>query len=140
LNGFEVFFPGGKKVAANYRGFTIATDQPVQGGGEDTAPSPFELFLSSLATCAGFYVLRFCQQRNIPTDDIRLVQRMEYDPRTHMVSGVDIEIILPRDFPAQYREAVVRAAEQCTVKKHLQVPPAIAVRATAAPVTAPIAG
>ncbi len=58
MDEFEVFFPGGKKVAANYRGFTIETDQPLQGGGDNTAASPFELFLASLATCAGFYVLR----------------------------------------------------------------------------------
>lgn len=136
MDRFEVFFPGGKKVAANYRGFTITTDQPRFGGGEDSAPSPFELFLASLATCAGFYVLSFCDQRGIPTEGIRLSQEMQVDPRTHMIANVAIRIELPEGFPEQYREAVVRAAETCTVKKHLQFPPAIEVYASTARVPA----
>ncbi len=130
MEAFEVYFPGGKKVAANYRGFSIVTDQPVAAGGEGSAPSPFELFLASLATCAGYFVLSFCQQRNLPTDGIRVVQRQETDPETHLVSKVKIEIQLPADFPEAYRPAVIRAAELCTVKRHLHRPPAIEVATT----------
>ena len=67
-----VDFPGGKKVAAHYAGFDIATDQGVDSGGEGTAPEPFDFFLASLATCAGYYVLKFCEGRSIPTDGITL--------------------------------------------------------------------
>lgn len=126
----EVYFPGGKRVAADYRGFTIHTDQPINAGGEDTAISPFELFLASLATCAGFFVLSFCQQRRIPTENIRLYQRLERDAETHLVTAVHIEIRLPADFPEQYRSAVIRAAETCTVKKHLHAPPKIEIITT----------
>ncbi len=138
MEPFEVFFPGGKKVAANYRGFTIVTDQPATAGGEGSAPSPFELFLASLATCAGFFVLSFCQQRNLPTDGIRVVQRQEADPETHLISKVKIEIQLPAGFPEAYRPAVIRAAELCTVKRHLHTPPAIEVTATTGPAPTPV--
>ena len=60
----EVYFTGNKKVAADYKGFTVETDQPVAGGGDGTALSPFDLFLVSLGTCAGFFVLQFMQQRD----------------------------------------------------------------------------
>jgi ribosomal protein S12 methylthiotransferase accessory factor len=130
MENFEVSFPGGLRVAANYRGFTIDTDQPLGAGGDNTAPSPFELFLASLATCAGFFVVSFCQQRGIPTEDIKVVQRMERDPATHLVSKVAIDIQLPAGFPEQYRAAVVRAADLCTVKRHLQNPPLVEVNAT----------
>lgn len=119
----KITFHGGKKVFAEYNGFTHKTDQPLAGGGENSAPSPFELFLASLGTCAGFYVLSFCQQRGIDTADIELGMGMDRDPQSHMVSRVTIGIVLPASFPEKYRAAVVQAAQSCTVKKHLQNPP-----------------
>jgi ribosomal protein S12 methylthiotransferase accessory factor len=126
----EIFFPGGKKVHATYKGFTIETDQPKTSGGDGTAPAPFDLFLASLGTCAGIFVLVFCQQRNLATDQIRIVQRTEVNEATHMIGKVTIEIQLPPDFPDRYREAVIRSAEFCAVAKHLQDPPDMMVYTT----------
>jgi ribosomal protein S12 methylthiotransferase accessory factor len=119
----KINFPGGKKVNAEYNGFTHKTDQPQAGGGENSAPQPFDLFLVSLGTCAGIYVLSFCQKRGIDMRGIELRQGMEYDPQTHLIGRIDIEIILPPSFPEKYRAAVVQAAQLCTVKKHLENPP-----------------
>ncbi len=126
----EVDFPGGARVDAHFGPFTVHTDQTVSDGGGASAPSPFDLFLVSTATCAGFYVQRFCRQRNIPTDQLHLIQRLEIDPATGHVTKLLIEIQLPLDFPPKYQAAVIRAAEQCTVKKHLDHPPAFEVAAT----------
>jgi ribosomal protein S12 methylthiotransferase accessory factor len=123
----EVTFPGGARVDANLGPHQIKTDQPPQGGGQGSAPTPFQHFLASLATCAGIFVLGFCQQRNIPTDDIRLYQRHEVDRSNGMVKNIELVIDLPPDFPEQYKEAVIRSAEICTVKKHLASPPNIQV-------------
>lgn len=119
----EVVFPGGKKVDANYNGFTIKTDQPIRGGGDGSAPAPFDLFLASIGTCAGIYVLGFCQQRGIPIDRMKIVQRMEIDPMKRGIGAIGLEIQVPPDFPEQYKGAVIRSAELCAVKKHLQDPP-----------------
>ena len=120
-------FPGGARVDAHYGDFVVPTDQPPAGGGEGSAPTPFLTFLSTIGTCAGIYVLGFCRQRGIPTDDIRLVQRMWADPRTGLVTQVQVTIELPESFPAKYVDAVVRAADQCAVKKHFEHPPVILV-------------
>lgn len=119
----KIYFPGGKKVNAEFNGFTHRTDQQLTAGGENSAPSPFELFLAALGTCAGFYVLSFCQQRGIDESEIELRQSMERDPQTHLITKVTIEIILPAAFPEKYRAAVIQAAQLCTVKKHLENPP-----------------
>ncbi|MEP7359459.1 MAG: OsmC family protein [Anaerolineales bacterium] len=119
----DVDFPGGARVDAHFSGFTVHTDQTVRDGGDGTAPSPFDLFLASTAACAGFYVQRFCQQRQIPTAELHLIQRLEVDPATGHVTKLLIEIQLPPGFPPKYQAAVIRAAEQCTVKKHLEHPP-----------------
>ena len=119
----EVVFPGGRKVDANYNGFTIKTDQPTRGGGENSAPAPFDLFLASIGTCAGIYVLGFCQQRGISTDGVKIVQKMEFDPIKRGLGGITLEIQVPPEFPEQYKEAVIRSAELCAVKKYLHDPP-----------------
>ena len=120
-----VTFPGGLRVNGEFNGFTVPTDQPVKGGGEGSAPSPFALFLASLGTCAGFYVVNFCRARNLSPEGIRVTQRTIADPETHMVSTIEIRIHVPPSFPEKYHAALVRAAEQCTVKKHLEKPPVI---------------
>lgn len=122
-----ISFPGGKRVDAAFGPHVVHTDQPASGGGEDSAPAPFDLFLASLATCAGIYVLGFCQARGIPTEGITLVQRDVTDPVTKHLDTVQLEIRLPESFPAKYREAVVRAAEGCKVKKLLAHPPVVQV-------------
>ncbi len=125
-------FPGGARVDAHFGEFVVPTDQPPMGGGSGSAPTPFLTFLSTIGTCAGIYVLGFCRQRGIPTDGIRLMQRMLADPRTGMVTDVQVTIALPEDFPTKYTDAVVRAAEQCAVKKHFEQPPVIQVQSVLA--------
>jgi len=120
-------FPGGAKVDAHFGSFTLQTDQPPSA----TAPTPFATFLASIGTCAGIYVLGFCQQRGLPTEGIRLVQRMHSDPRTGMVGKIDLEIQVPPMFPEKYMPSLVRSAELCAVKKHFEQPPQFEISAHA---------
>lgn len=118
-----ISFPGGKRVDAQYKGFSIRTDQSVQNGGEGSEPTPFDLFLASIGTCAGIYVLSFCRHRNIPTENIVLTQKMENNAATKMIEKISIEIKVPTDFPQKYTTALIRSAELCSVKKHIMQPP-----------------
>jgi len=121
-----ITFPGEDRVDARFDGLTVSTDQ------DGSAPSPFSLFLASIGTCAGIYVSRFCRQRGIPTAGLRIRQHAIIDPATGLVDRIDLEIELPPEFPQRYAEAVVRSAQHCTVKKHLEHPPVIEVRALTA--------
>ena len=118
-------FPGGKKVDAKYKDFTIKTDQPEHGGGDGSSPEPFSLFVASIGTCTGVYVLNFCQKRKIPTENIKLVLKIDKDKETHMINKINIEIQVPEDFPDNYKNAVIKSAGLCAVKKHLEKPPRI---------------
>jgi putative redox protein len=118
-------FPGGSRVDAHFRDHIIPTDQPPV----DSAPMPFEVFLASIGTCAGIYVLGFCKQRNLPTEGIRIVQR-NHAAANGMVEKIDLEIQVPPAFPAQYHDALVRSAELCKVKKTLEHPPSFNVTTT----------
>jgi ribosomal protein S12 methylthiotransferase accessory factor len=115
----SITFPGGKKVNAEMNGMTIATDQP------------YALFLASIGTCAGIYVLSFCQERSIPADKVHIVQRLEYtalDEKKSRLSKITLEIHVPPDFPQKYHNALVKVADQCAVKKTIQDPPVFEVK------------
>lgn len=122
-----VTFGGGMKVNAHFKNFTVHTDQSKKSGGDETAPEPFAYFLSSLATCAGFFVARFCQTRNIPTEGIHLRQSNDWNKKNGLVENISLEIELPASFPDKYTQALVRATNECTVKKTLMNPPTILV-------------
>jgi len=125
----QVSFPGDVRVDAEFRGFTVKTDQPSADGGGGTAPSPFDYFLFSLATCAGFYVVSFCRERGIATEGLALTMTWDRDPETHLISKFFIAITLPPGFPEKYKSAVIKAADQCTVKRHMLKPPVFEITA-----------
>jgi ribosomal protein S12 methylthiotransferase accessory factor len=124
----EVTLPGGRRVDARVGAHVVHTDQPRDNGGDDAAPSPYQLFLASLATCAGIFVQGFCAKRGLPTDGIRLTLRAEEDAETGVLGRVAIDIHLPAGFPEKYRGALVRVVDQCSVKRAIQAQPAFETR------------
>lgn len=123
-----ISFPGGKKVDASYKGFTIKTDQSKAAGGEGTAPTPFDLFLASIGTCAGYFVLSFCQERGIPIGNAKLRLQTERIRETGILGMIIIDIDLPQDFPDKYKRAVKSVVDQCTVKKSIVKAPDFDIR------------
>ncbi len=117
-----VSFPGGVRVDATYRGNTVPTDQP-EPIGQNTAMSPFDLFLASIATCMGFYALRFCQERALSTEGLALSLNPVRDPATKRLTTIQIHMKAPAGFPEKYEKALHRAVDQCAVKKTLFDPP-----------------
>jgi len=119
----EISFPGGMAVDSHFKGHTVHTDQPKKAGGQDSGPAPFDLFLASIGTCAGLYVDIFCAHRQIPTDGLKVTLEPIRDPERHGLAKIRIEIRLPEGFPEKYHAAVVRAVDQCAVKRYIIDPP-----------------
>ncbi len=138
MDSIDVSFHGGKRVDACIGPFVVHTDQPSHQGGEGSAPAPFDLFLASLATCAGLYVLGFCQARGLSTEGLGLRQDVEVDPDSKLPKRIRLELTLPPSFPEKYRAAVGRAAEGCKVKKTIVAAPTIDVVVRAAGTPLPV--
>ena len=126
-----VTLPGGRRVDAQVGEHLIHTDQPRDNGGEDLAPSPFQLFLAAIGTCAGIFVQGFCANRGLSTEGVRIVERPHYDAHG-VLADVELELQLPAGFPSKYREPLVRVIEQCSVKRAIQNHPIFPVKATVA--------
>lgn len=119
----KITFPGGLAVNAEFKGYSVHSDQPVEYGGGGKAPAPFDLFLASIGTCAGLYALRFCQQRNLDTTGLGVTLSAEKDDSGTRIGTIQLTIELPEGFPEKYRDAIIRAADQCAVKRHIMEPP-----------------
>jgi ribosomal protein S12 methylthiotransferase accessory factor len=123
------------KVNAHYRGHTVQTDQPIEAGGSDTALAPFDLFLASIATCGALYAMRFCEQRGISTKGLDLTLEPIRAQEGHRITTIRLVLTLPDDFPEKYRQAIIRAVDQCAVKRHIVEPPKFEIAITAAALT-----
>lgn len=123
----EVYFEENMRVNARVGRHVVKTEQPEKSGGDHSAPSPFDHFLASIATCAGIYIKRFCDQRGINPEKIKILQKHRINPDSHLIDKIDLDVILPNDFPEKYRSAIVNVANKCAVKKHLLDPPEIEV-------------
>jgi len=122
----KINFKGGKMVEAEFEDIRIMTDQSIKHGGEGTAPEPFAYYLASIGTCAGVYILGFCQARQISSEGISLIQHNTFIPPPPGKPGlvkISLEIIVPPAFPEKYLDALIRVADQCAVKKSILNPP-----------------
>ena len=124
----EMSFPGGAAVDATFRSFTVRTDQPEKAGGGGTAAPPFDLFLASIGTCAAYYAMRFCEQRQIDVADLGVTLEPIREPDSKRIDRLRIDQRLPEGFPAKYRRAIERAVDQCAVKRHIVEPPEFELR------------
>jgi len=131
----DVSFPGNKKVDAKIGDVIIKTDQAVKNGGDATAPEPFQLFLASLATCAGIYALQFCHARDLSTEGMSLKMTCQFDPGKKLYSEMDINLTLPSGFPETHHDAIIRAMDVCAVKRHIKNAPDFSVQVTPYQVT-----
>jgi len=119
----EITFDGGKVITAHTHGHIIRTDQPSDNGGGNTAPAPYDLFLASIGTCAGIYVKSFCDNRNIPTEGIKIIQSYEWNQETGLPVNIRLDIKLPAGFPEKYKASLIHVADLCKVKKTIANPP-----------------
>ncbi len=130
MSYLNVEFPGGLRVDARIKDQVIKTDQPQRAGGDGSAPSPFELFLGSIATCAGIYALGFCNAKGISTEGMGINMDLEKSPETGMISKVSLDLKLPEGFPDKYKAAIINSMELCAVKKHIHTPPEFEITTT----------
>jgi len=119
----NVDFPGGLKVDAHFNGFNLCSDQPLEVGGENSAPSPYLIFLASIGCCAGYYILSFCKKHEINTKGIHIIEHVKINENSHLAEVIQIEIQVPQDFPTKYNDALLRIADQCKVKQSIVTPP-----------------
>lgn len=121
----KVLLKENQKLEAQFLGFTIFSDQPLDNKGDNTAPSPFDYFLASTAMCAGYFIKAYCQPRGISTEGIEVGQSNVKDPDNKYKQHITISVKVPESISEKDRIGIMRSIEGCSVKKAIQQVPEI---------------
>ena len=131
-----VTWDGGVRFTADIRGHKVTVDQPPQGGGQDTGPTPLELVPAALGTCVALFAKQFLVTRGLDATGLQVQVFAAADSNPHRIGRFEVTVSVPRGVPEQYRAAIVRAAESCTVHHTLTHHPEIAVEVLEGALTA----
>lgn len=118
---------GGDRFDINVRSHVISVDQPVNDGGDDTAPTPTELFIASLASCVAFYARRYLARHDLPTEGLAVEATFDMGTRPARVSRIDVRLILPDGVPVERRDPLLAVAAHCTVHNTLTTMPTVSI-------------
>ena len=113
---------GGDRLAIGVRDHQLLTDQPVADGGDDTAPTPTELFLASLAACVAFYAERFLRRNALPMEGLAVTCDWAWARDPARVGEIELTVEAPGLTPDR-REAFERVIERCPIHNTLQQAP-----------------
>jgi uncharacterized OsmC-like protein len=104
---------GGVKFAAQVRAHRVLVDQPVRGGGEDSAPTPLELLGASLGTCVALYVQQYCDSRALPYAGMKVEVETIGATNPHRIGQFVVRVILPTALPEPHASMLERVARSC---------------------------
>jgi len=115
----------GRRFKVQVKRHVFESDMSVEDGGKDGAPSPVHLMVGALGACMGMAIDRYCQTIKCPSEGITvsLTYQLAKDPVR--VGAVTADIELPKDFPKERRDAVLRVIEACPVHNTLRHAPEI---------------
>lgn len=104
-------------------------DEPLEAGGTDTAPNPYELLLGSLAACTCVTISWYCQHKKIPLESVSTTydfSRVHADdckdcdiPDKGFIEKITSNVHIEGDFDEAQRKRLAQIAQRCPVHKTL---------------------
>jgi putative redox protein len=120
----------GDRFAIGIRGHVVTVDQPRADGGEDSAPTPTELLVASLASCVAFYARRYLARHHLPTAGLSVTADYTMGTRPARVTDIKVDIEVPDGVPPERLDALLAVASHCTVHNTLTDLPTVTIALT----------
>ena len=124
---------GNVKFEINLRGHKILSDQPELNGGSDAGPTPPELLLASLGSCAAYYAAEYLRVRKLAAEGLTVRVTAEKVKSPSRLEDFQIQIHVGAPLEARHSEGVLRAAQACLIHATLEHPPRINVTLSCGP-------
>jgi ribosomal protein S12 methylthiotransferase accessory factor len=116
------FSPDSKNIEICLDPFTVIAD-----GGDHTEPSPGVLFLSGVLACTASTARGYCFRNNLPLPT-GIKASIHVDPEKNLIDTIEMNLLVPPEFPQDHLQALEKAAGKCTVKKWWMNPPEFILR------------
>lgn len=121
----KIAYKGQKKFTITNRGHQILVDQLLEEDGTDKGMTPPELFIASLATCMGTYIIKHCNNIGINSSGMLLSVNWEKASNPARIGNIRVDINLPKMEAGDDKKAIIKVAELCLVHNTIQNPPKI---------------
>ena len=112
------------KTDFTVRSHKLVADEPVETGGKDAGPLPFELLMAALAGCTTFTLRAYANHKKISLDGVDVeISLSRRDPSEVPQGGKTVVIKKKLKFsaavPADLRQKLLEIAAKCPVNKAL---------------------
>lgn len=124
----RVDYRSGDRFDISIRDHVVTVDQPTEVGGDDTGPTPTELFVAGLASCVAFYARRYLRRHRLDASKLTVETSYRMGTTPTRVSQVDLKIIVSQELPPVRRDGLLKMARHCTVHNSITTAPEITVR------------
>ncbi len=107
----------------------LLADEPMQLGGEDTGPTPYDLLLASLGACTNMTLRLYADRKGWPLKEITVRLRhdkihaqdcKECETKEGFLDRIEREITLGGDLNEIQRQRLLEIADRCPVSRTLQ--------------------
>ncbi len=104
-------------------------DEPLEAGGTDTGPNPYELLLGSLAACTCVTISWYCRHKKLSLESVSATydfERIHIDdckdcdiPDKGYIERITSNVHIEGDFDEAQRKRLAQIAQRCPVHKTL---------------------
>jgi putative redox protein len=107
----------------------LTADEPVDAGGTDTGPNPYELLLSALGACTAMTVRLYAQRKGWPLEAVEVALHHERihaedcancETQDGFLDKITKDISLSGPLDAEQRSRLTEISERCPVQRTLQ--------------------
>jgi putative redox protein len=112
-------------VAGSHR---LTADEPLESGGTDTGPTPYDLLLAALGSCTSMTVAMYARRKNWPLKEVtvRLRHSRIYaddcancETKEGMLDHIELDVQLTGALTEEQRGKLLEISHRCPVHKTL---------------------
>jgi len=112
-------------VAGKHR---LLADEPVNAGGSDAGPDPYDYLLTALGVCTSMTIGLYARRKNLPLQTIKVSLRQsriyakdceECETKEGMLDRIDVEIELTGPLSTEQHDKLMEIAAKCPVHRTL---------------------
>ena len=128
MDNVKVVLRGRKSFTVSVRGHEMTTDLPMDHGGDDTGPTPVELFVSSIGACMGIYALSYLKTAGVAHEGLSLSIDWTLDKNKRKIREIKATLSLAGADLGDRKAALISAAKKCLLHNTLYEPPEISLK------------